>query len=357
MLAIALLVGFGSSGEARVSPWPDRGWSGLTKKVWHRQPDLCKNLEGVQKAIPIGYYVVDRHCYLYDTGPGMGEPDPTTEPTPTPEPTVTEDPVPTPDPSPTEEPTETPSEPVPPAPTETAGPVPTGDIPGPQSGFVRTLEDTFDGTSLDTTKWSPYTGHLTSSDGCNEVDNLIVANGVLTQHFGYQSDGVCGANWYHGSMMVKKEYGGNNQSVTLRFRIVANDPANTRSHHILPMRWPDQDPWYVGESDYCEGSSYSDCTAYLHHSSSSQQVASPDIVFDMQQWHTIRATQRPGNDVDIFIDDMTTPVWSYDGTTTTVPDVVKRTVLQQECRSSCPSNTAGTEDIQVDWLTIDNAVS
>lgn len=346
LLAVALLVGFGSSGEAKTSPWPDHGWGYLSTKAWHRKPDLCKNLPGVQKTIPIGRYVVDRHCYLYDTGPGLTDEPATTTPTPTQTPTPT--------PTPTETPSQTPPVPPTPTPTETAGPVPTGDIPGPQIGFSRVLTDQFSGTAVDSAVWSVYTGHLSSSSGCNEPDNLVVANGVLTQHFGYQTSGVCGAGWYHGSMMVKTAFGGNNQSVTMKFRIVANDPANTRSHHILPMRWPNQDPWYVGESDYCEGSSYSSCNAYLHHSSSSSQVASPDLVFNMQAWHTIRATQRPGNDVDIFIDDMVTPVWTYDGTTTTVPDVVKRTVLQQECRSSCPSNTAGTEDIEVDWLTIDN---
>lgn len=301
---------------------PASSWVGLghTKHGGiHRahKSDLCLNMKGVQRSVPEGYFR-DELGFCWKTVV-----DPTPTPTPTPDPTTP--------------------------------PPPAGDVPAPQAGFIRVFTDGFDGTALDTTKWSPYTGHLSSSSGCNEVDNLTVANGVLTQTFAYQSEGVCGAGWYHGSMMVKSGYGGNNQSVTMRFRIVANDPANTRSHHILPMRWPNQDPWYVGESDYCEGSSYSECTTFLHHSSSSQQVASPDHVFDMQQWHTIRATQLPGNDVQIFIDDMTTPVWSYDGTTTTVPDVMKRTVLQQECRSSCPSNTGGWEQIQTDWLTIDNA--
>jgi hypothetical protein len=30
-------------------------------------------------------------------------------------------------------------------------------------------------------------------------------------------------------------------------------------------------------------------------------------------------------------------------------------VLQQECRpSGCPAETTGTEDIQIDWITVDN---
>jgi hypothetical protein len=39
----------------------------------------------------------------------------------------------------------------------------------------------------------------------------------------------------------------------------------------------------------------------------------------------------------------------------TLPDTVKQVVLRQGCQASgCPTGTAGTEDIQVDWVTIDN---
>jgi hypothetical protein len=232
-------------------------------------------------------------------------------------------------------------------------------VPAPQAGFTRVMTDEFNGTSVDTSKWSPYTGKLSSSNGCNEPDNLQVANGVLTQVFAYQSSGACGAGWYHGSMMVDQAYGGNNQSVTVRFRVLNSD-SSTRAHRILPMRWPSastsggSDPaWYNGESDYCEGSDLTGCTSYLHYKDSSSQVAK-DLAFDMTQWHTFRATQKAGNDVQIFIDDMAVPKWSYDGSTTTVPDVFKRTVLQQECESSCPSGTSGWERIEVDFVTIDN---
>jgi hypothetical protein len=248
-----------------------------------------------------------------------------------------------------------------PTPTAPAGSTPTTTTPVPKlASFVRVMTDEFNGTALDTTKWTPYSGKLSSSPGCNEPDNLQVANGVLTMLFAYQSAGVCGANWYHGSMMVKREYGYNEQAVTLRFRVLNNDPVNTRAHRILPMRWPSASvsggstpAWYNGESDYCEGSSLSGCTTFLHHTSSSQQVASPHT-FDLTQWHVLRAVQSAGNDVSIYIDDMTTPRWHYDGTTVTVPDVFKRTVLQQECGSSCPTDRADWERIEIDWITIDN---
>jgi hypothetical protein len=47
-------------------------------------------------------------------------------------------------------------------------------------------------------------------------------------------------------------------------------------------------------------------------------------------------------------------MWTYKGTSTTLPDTLKRVVLQQECQDSgCPDGTTGTEDIQIDWITVD----
>ena len=312
MTTILVLLGVTSSFSS-AAPMTDKGWGHLAIKA-PKGTDLCQNIKGGQRRVPSGY-----------TRDAKG--DCHTTPTPTP----------TPAPSPS-----------------------TGGLPAPQAGFTRVLTDEFNGTALDTTKWSPYTGHLSSSAGCNEPDNLQVANGNLTMLFAYQGSGACGAGWYHGSMMVAGAYGGNNQSVTVRFRVLNNDPAHTRAHRILPMRWPEAvnggstPPWYNGEADYCEGDSLTECTTYLHYKDSNTQLEQPQK-FDATQWHTFRATQRAGNDVDIFIDDMAVPRSSYDGTTSTVPDVFRRTVLQQECPlSSCPTNQAGWERVEVDYVTIDN---
>jgi hypothetical protein len=312
--ALVLVIGGLTVNSARSAyHFRQTGWGHIAWKVY-RASDVCPNIKGVQQRVPVGYVKnLQGNCVPEEVSPS---------PTPTPTPTPTEPPV--------------------------------GDMPVPQAGFTRIFTDEFSGAALDTTKWSAYSSKLSSSDGCPRPENNIVANGVLSMVFAYDTNGYCGANWYHGSMMIKSAYAGNNQSVTLRFRVIASDPANTRSHRILPMRWPTGDPWYIGESDYCEGSSYSYCTAFLHHSTSSSQVASPDIVFAQTQWHTIRATQLAGNDVQIFVDDMLVPVWNFDGSPTTVPDVTKRTVLQQECRSSCPTDTNQTERIEIDFVTVDN---
>ena len=119
------------------------------------------------------------------------------------------------------------------------------------------------------------------------------------------------------------------------------------------MRWPTSAAWPAGgEEDYCEGDSLSGCDTFLHYSSSNQQVYHP-YSFSLAQWHTIRV-QRLNHVVMVFIDDLSTPQWSYTGSSATLPDTVKRVVLQQECQSSCPTGTSGSEDIQIDWITIDN---
>jgi hypothetical protein len=318
LVAVAILILGVTSSVSAAAPWTDRGWGRLATKAYQRS-DVCRNLPGVQTTVPPNW-----------TGDASGACLPAPTPTPTPNPT----------PTPTTPPPEA--------------------IPDPQPGFTRVFTDEFDGTAVDSTKWISYTGTFTSSEGCNEPDNLQVGGGVLTQVFAYQSSGACGAGWYHGSMVVERAYGGNNQSVTVRFRVLNDDPAGTEAYRIIPMRWPSpraddepNPPWYLGEADYCEGSSLTGCTTFLHYQDVDTQVLQRHT-FDLTQWHTLRATQQPGNDVEIYLDDMTVPVWSYDGTPITVPDVFRRTVLQQECAGTCPTTQTGSERIEVDFVTIDD---
>ena len=71
----------------------------------------------------------------------------------------------------------------------------------------------------------------------------------------------------------------------------------------------------------------------------------------MSNWHTIR-TERRNDRVRVYVDDMTHPVWTYTGSSDTLPETLKHVVLQQECGSSCPDGTSGTEDIQIDRITV-----
>jgi hypothetical protein len=141
------------------------------------------------------------------------------------------------------------------------------------------------------------------------------------------------------------------QRVTVRFRIVDSGVAG---HFIIPMRWPDiNSSWPAGgEEDFCESDSATGCRTFLHYGANNSQAQHAYSV-DLTQWHTLRF-QRLNHVISAFIDNMTTPVWSFSGSSANLPDTLKHVVLQQECHSSCPTGTAGGEDIQIDWITIDN---
>ena len=239
-----------------------------------------------------------------------------------------------------------------PAPTTvvTPTPVPT---PTPRANptWVNVLNDQFDSGGVPA-HLSLYNGPYGSGPGnCAVPSHVTVSGGSMNLLMDFETSGACGAGWYTAGMQVNAAFGSVDQRVTVRFRIVRS---GVSSHFIIPMRWPDTAPWPKGgEEDYCEGDLLTGCSTYLHYGSSNSQTAH-DYSLDVSQWHTIR-TQRLNHVVKVFIDDMTTPVWSYTGSSTTLPDTVKRVLLQQECQSGgCPSGTAGTEDIQIDWITIDN---
>jgi hypothetical protein len=176
-----------------------------------------------------------------------------------------------------------------------------------------------------------------------------VSGGDLRLLLSHDNNSRCGSGWYSGGLMVNDAYGGVDQRVTVRFRVVRNGAA---SHFIIPMRWPTMTSWPAGgEEDFCETDSLSSCSTYLHYSTSNRQVDHRYSV-DLSQWHTIRF-QRLDHVAKAYIDDMSSPVWTYDGSSSTLPDTFKRVVLQQECQSSCPSGTSGSEEIQIDWITID----
>ena len=120
------------------------------------------------------------------------------------------------------------------------------------------------------------------------------------------------------------------------------------------MRWPDADSWPAGgEEDFCESDTAAGCDTFLHYSSSNRQNYHSYSV-NLSQWHTLRF-ERLNHVVSAYIDNLASPVWTFRGDSNTLPDTLKHVVLQQECQSaSCPSGTTGTEDIQIDWITVEN---
>jgi hypothetical protein len=198
--------------------------------------------------------------------------------------------------------------------------------------------------------WSLYDGPYGSGvHNCAVPSHATVSGGFLQLLMSHESSGKCGAAWYTAGMKLVG-FSTVDQRVAVRFRIVDN---GVSGHRIIPMRWPDDDSSWpaAGEEDYCEGEALTGCSTYLHYGSSNSQVRHAYTV-DLSQWHTVEFT-RLNHTVTAVIDG--TVAWSYTGSATTLPDTLKHVVLQQECHpSGCPSGTSGTEDIQIDWIRVDD---
>jgi hypothetical protein len=218
-------------------------------------------------------------------------------------------------------------------------------------GWTNVVNDRFDSGGVPG-HWQLYDGPYGSGPGnCAAPSHAIVAGGALHMLMRYESTGECGAGWYTAGMQVAEAYGGVDQRVTLRFRVERSGAA---SHFIIPMRiHGDDSSWPAGgEEDYCESGDLSGCETFLHYGDGNAQV-SAGYTLDLSQWHIVRF-QRRDHVVSAFIDDMSSPAWTYRGSSTTLPDTFKRTVLQQECQSACSAGTTGSEDLQIDWITIDD---
>ncbi len=211
------------------------------------------------------------------------------------------------------------------------------------------VSDSFSSGSLPSW-WHSYDGPYGSgAKNCAIPSHAVVSGGYLHLLMSYETSGHCGAGWYTGGLALDGA-SSIDQRLTVRFRIVDN---GVSGHFIIPMRWPDDGLVWpdAGEEDYCESDSPAGCDTYLHYQGNRQIQHRYSV--DLSQWHTIRTVRR-NRTVSIYFDNLATPAWSYTGTATTLPDTLKHVVLQQECGAKCPAGTEGSEDIQIDWITVEN---
>lgn len=229
-----------------------------------------------------------------------------------------------------------------------------GGIVGPASAspsWVTVVNDQFNSGGVPA-HWLRYDGRYGSDPhNCATPAHASVSGGSLHMLMRYRESGKCGAAWYTAGMQIDRRHGAVDQRVTVRFRVVNR---GVSAHRIIPMRFPHSAPWpQGGEEDFCEGSRLDGCSTFLHYGSGGTKVSRHHAV-DLRQWHTVRF-ERYRNTVKAYIDNMSKPTWTYVGSSKTLPSTLKRTVLQQECRQSgCPSGRSGSEDIQIDWITIEN---
>jgi hypothetical protein len=224
--------------------------------------------------------------------------------------------------------------------------------PAAAAGWVNVVNDQFSSGGVPA-HWGLYDGPYGSAPhNCATPSHVSVSGGSMHLLMRHEASGRCGAGWYTAGMMLDKAFASVDQRVTVRFRVVSG---GVSGHHIIPMRFPPGAAWpQGGEEDYCEGSGSSGCFTFLHYGDTPSTQVWHRHAFDLSRWHTVRFERRD-HVVKAYIDDLTTPVWTYRGSSRTLPDTKKQVVLQQECRSSgCPAATTGTEDLQIDWITIEN---
>jgi hypothetical protein len=224
--------------------------------------------------------------------------------------------------------------------------------PTAAAGWVNVVNDQFSSGGVPA-HWHRYDGPYGSAPhNCATPSHVSVSGGSMHLLMRHETSGRCGAGWYTAGMMLDRAFASVDQRVTVRFRVV---DGGVSGHHIIPMRFPPGAPWpQGGEEDYCEGDASSGCHTFLHYGDTPSTQVLHRHAFDLSQWHTVRFERR-NHVVKAYIDDLTTPVWTYDGSSRTLPDTKKQVVLQQECRhSGCPAGTTGAEDIQIDWITVDN---
>jgi hypothetical protein len=151
-------------------------------------------------------------------------------------------------------------------------------------------------------------------------------------------------------MKLSPAYESIDQRITLHWRVAHR---RVQGHRVIPMRWPSEGTWpEAGEEDFCEGSSLTSCSTFLHYGADNSQEYRRYRV-DLTRWHVWRFTRR-NHVLRVFRDGLRDPIWVYRGSSTTLPDTLKRVVLQQECRlTGCPTGTRGREDIRIDWIRVD----
>ena len=99
--------------------------------------------------------------------------------------------------------------------------------------------------------------------------------------------------------------------------------------------------------------------AFFHFGSGAQSVRYVNFdvldwpMVDFSQWHTYRVERR-NHQIRIWIDDLTTPVVQQQWSSWELPDTQKVPVFQQENANYVPpAGTTGSEEIQIDWITVD----
>ncbi|MFC5995652.1 family 16 glycosylhydrolase [Pseudonocardia hispaniensis] len=149
------------------------------------------------------------------------------------------------------------------------------------------LHDEFDGDTLDTAHWHPYSGSTTGGNGRHRPSNISVADGVMTiTSRGRESAGMA---WQPGQL-----YG--------RWEVRARTEVGTGYGAVI-LLWPDAEDFPEGgEIDFMEipKPSRTESNFVLHYGHSNSQVGT-SVQGDFTEWHNYAVEWTPDH-VAGFID-------------------------------------------------------
>jgi hypothetical protein len=239
------------------------------------------------------------------------------------------------------------------------------------------VSDQFNDDGVIPSHWMLYNNFYSShpygsaTPNCVSPQQASASGGYLRLRMEWKT-GIClignsvtFTGWWSAGMALNPSIvsSSNDARVTIRWRAVST--GGVVSRHIIPMRWPDGGSAGNGEEDFCESTSTSSCRTFIHYGGANVNSQTNHLYsVDATQWHTWRFEQL-NHEIRAYVDDMANPAWTCTATTspacnsTTVMDTLRHVVLQQECAAAsvqCPPQSSGTEEIQVDWITVENPV-
>jgi Beta-glucanase/Beta-glucan synthetase len=140
-----------------------------------------------------------------------------------------------------------------------------------QHNWPLVADDEFNGSALDTSLWSPYTGTTTDGVGRHRRENISVSDGMMTiTSHGAESGGMA---WSSG-----QQYG--------RWEVRARSQAGNGYGPVL-LLWPDAEDWPTGgEIDFMEIPKGDRTVTHItdHYGPDNSQNAS-SATGDFTQWH------------------------------------------------------------------------
>jgi beta-glucanase (GH16 family) len=223
--------------------------------------------------------------------------------------------------------------------------MPAGDIPGWHQVFA----DDFNGTTLNTSNWYPYSGQPGGDPaGWWDPSHVVVDNCLLTLK-GYKDSAAKPGVFVTGGIGMTGTHAQTYGKYLVRMRV---DRGNGIS--VIALLWPQANIWPPEIDFYEDGGNRASMSATLHCGSDGNdncQVERNLTAYDFSQWHTLGVEWTA--DKLVYTIDGTTWATVTSSKVPSIPMVLDLQSQSLECtqNSTClDSSTPERVDMQVDWV-------